>query len=140
MERAGERHPWTEPGVLRFTENTDPKTLNVLLNSATPDARYLDVRLFVDACATMPTAQPVPDALREVPTIANGDVSKDGLTLKYKLRPNIKWQDGPPLTCDDLKFTWQVVMNPHNNVITTDGYKDIREHRLHRSDTSPSFT
>ena len=48
------------------------------------------------------------------------------MTLKYKLRPNIKWQDGVPLTCDDLKFTWQVVMNPHNNVVTTDGYKDIR--------------
>ena len=42
----------------------------------------------------MQNAQPVPDALREIPTIANGDVSKDGLTLKYKLRPNIKWQDG----------------------------------------------
>ena len=39
-------------------------------------------------------AHPVPDALREIPTVANGDVSKDGLTLKYKLRPNIKWQDG----------------------------------------------
>ena len=70
-------------------------------------------------------ARPVPDALREIPTIANGDVSKDGLRLTYKLRPNIKWQDGVPLTCDDLKFTWQVVMNPHNNVVTTDGYKSI---------------
>ena len=69
--------------------------------------------------------RPVPDALREIPTIANGDVSKDGLRLTYKLRPNIKWQDGVPLTCDDLKFTWQVVMNPHNNVVTTDGYKSI---------------
>lgn len=72
-------------------------------------------------------AQPVPDALREVPTVANGDVSKDGLTLKYKLRPGIKWQDGKPLTCEDLKFTWQAVMNPHNNVVTTDGYKDIKD-------------
>jgi peptide/nickel transport system substrate-binding protein len=71
-------------------------------------------------------AQPVPDAVTEVPTVANGDVSKDGLTLKYKLRTNAKWQDGVPLTCDDLKFTWQAVMNPHNNVVTTDGYKDIQ--------------
>ena len=70
-------------------------------------------------------ARPVPDALREIPTIANGDVSKDGLRLTYKLRPNIKWQDSTPLTCDDLKFTWQVVMNPHNNVVTTGGYKSI---------------
>lgn len=122
---AGARHPWTEPGVLRFTENTDPKTLDVLLNSASPT---LDISMFAFSWTVRydGKGQPVPDALREVPTIANGDVSKDGLTLKYKLRPDIKWQDGPPLTCDDLTFTWQVVMNPHNNVITTDGYKDIR--------------
>lgn len=71
-------------------------------------------------------SRPYPDAVSEIPTVANGDVSKDGLLLKYKLRHNIKWQDGPPLTCNDLRFTWQVVMNPHNNVVTTDGYKDIQ--------------
>ena len=38
-------------------------------------------------------AQPFPDALSEIPTIANGDVSKDGLLLKYKLRHNIKMLD-----------------------------------------------
>ncbi|MDQ6933333.1 MAG: ABC transporter substrate-binding protein, partial [Candidatus Eremiobacteraeota bacterium] len=70
-------------------------------------------------------AQPIADALREVPTIENGDVSKDGKTLKYKLRPNIKWHDGRPLTSRDLWFTWKAVMNTHNNVVTTDGYKDI---------------
>lgn len=120
----GGRHPWTQAGVLRFNEIADPKTLNVLLNSATPT---LDIAMFAFSWAVRydDKARPVPDALREVPTIANGDVSKDGLTLKYKLRPNIKWQDGPPVTCNDLKFTWQVVMNPHNNVITTDGYKEI---------------
>jgi peptide/nickel transport system substrate-binding protein len=70
-------------------------------------------------------SRPVPDALTEIPTVANGDVSPDGLTLKYKLRRNIKWHDGQPLTCRDLEFTRQVVMNPKNNVVTTDGYKDI---------------
>jgi peptide/nickel transport system substrate-binding protein len=115
---------WTVPGVLRFSEFSDPKNLNVLLNSASPT---LDLSMFIFSWTVRydNNARPVPDAVSEVPTIANGDVSPDGLTLKYKLRPNIKWQDGPPLTCDDLKFTWQVVMNPHNNVVTTDGYKDI---------------
>ena len=118
------RHAWTQPGVLRFTESSDPKTLNVVLNAATPT---LDISMFAFSWAVRydANAHPVPDALSEVPTIANGDVSKDGLTLKYKIRPNIKWQDGVPLTCNDFKFTWQVVMNTHNNVVTTDGYKDI---------------
>jgi peptide/nickel transport system substrate-binding protein len=103
---------------------SDPKNLNVVLNAATPT---LDLAMFIFSWTVRfdNNAHPFPDAVIEVPTIANGDVSRDGLTLKYKLRPNIKWQDGVPLTCNDMKFTWQVVMNPHNNVVTTDGYKDI---------------
>ncbi len=122
---AGARHPWTIPGTLRWSEFSDPKNLNPVLNSGSPT---LDLAMFIYSWTVRydSKAQPYPDALSELPTVANGDVSKDGLTLKYKLRHNMKWQDGPPVTCDDLKFTWQVVMNPHNNVITTDGYKDIR--------------
>lgn len=118
------RHTWTQPGVLRFSEFSDPKNLNPLLNSASPT---LDLAMFIFSWTIRydANARPVPDAVREIPTVANGDVSKDGLTLKYKLRPNIKWQDGVALTCNDLKFTWQVVMNTHNNVVTTDGFKDI---------------
>jgi len=121
---AGGAHPWTEPGVLRFSEFSDPKNLNPMLNSATPT---LDLSMFVFSWTVRydDKGRPFPDALREIPTVANGDVSKDGRTLTYKLRPNMKWQDGAPLTCDDLKFTWQAVMNQHNNVTTTDGYKDI---------------
>ena len=40
----GGRHPWTEPGVLRFSEFSDPKNLNPLLNSASPT---LDLSMFV---------------------------------------------------------------------------------------------
>ncbi|HVR45075.1 MAG TPA: peptide ABC transporter substrate-binding protein [Candidatus Binatia bacterium] len=120
----GTAHAWTQSGVFRFSEAADPKNLNPMLNAATPT---LDLSMFIYSWTIRYDAKgrPVPDALREIPTIANGDVSKDGLTLKYKLRPNIKWQDGVPLTCSDLKFTWQVVMNTHNNVVTTDGYKNI---------------
>ena len=69
----------------------------------------------------------MPDALRKIPTLANGDVSRDGLTLKYKLRPNVYFHDGVKMTCADLRFTWRVVMNPANNGITQDGYRDIRD-------------
>ncbi|HVN69103.1 MAG TPA: peptide ABC transporter substrate-binding protein [Candidatus Binatia bacterium] len=121
---AGTRHPWTIPGVLRFSEFADPKNLNPMLASASPT---LDIAMFAYSWTVRydDKGRPVPDALSEIPTVANGDVSKDGRTLIYKLRKNMKWQDGPPVTCNDLKFTWQAVMNKHNNVITTDGFKDI---------------
>jgi peptide/nickel transport system substrate-binding protein len=119
-------NPWTRPGVLRFAENQDINTLNPVIgaNATTGD---LSMFIFSYAVRYNSKAQPVADALIEVPTVENGDVSKDGRTLKYKLRHNITWQDGRPLTCADLKFTWQVVMNPKTNVATTEGYKDIKD-------------
>ena len=121
---AGERHSWTHPGVLRIGTNYDVKSLNPVLDG---NALTLDVSMFVYSYAVRYDAsgRPVPDALREVPTIQNGDVSQDGRTLIYKLRPNILWQDGKRLTCEDLKFTWHYVMDPKTNIAVTDGYRDI---------------
>jgi len=121
----GAGNSWTRPGVFRFAENQDVKTLNPVLGAS---ASTGDLSMFIFSYAVRydDRGKPVPDAVSEVPTVANGDVSRDGLTLKYKLRRNITWQDGVPLTCRDLRFTWQVVINPRTNVATTDGYKDIR--------------
>jgi peptide/nickel transport system substrate-binding protein len=121
---SGERHSWTRPGVLRIGSNYDVKSLNPVLDGS---ALSLDVSMFVYSWAVRYDAagHPVPDALREIPTIQNGDVSKDGRTLIYKLRSGITWQDGKPLTCEDLTFTWHFVMNPKTNVAVTDGYRDI---------------
>ncbi|MEO6913840.1 MAG: peptide ABC transporter substrate-binding protein [Candidatus Baltobacteraceae bacterium] len=118
-------HSWTQPGVFRFGENADPRSLNPLIATSSVVG---DLSMFIYSYAVRydEKSRPVPDALSEIPTVANGDVSKDGLTLKYRLRHTITFQDGVPLTCKDLKFTWQVVMNPHNNSNTTDGYRDIK--------------
>jgi len=107
-------------------EAYDVKSLNPALDNS---AISLDVSMLIFSYAIRYDGKgnPVPDALREVPTLANGDVSKDGLTLHYKLRPNITWQDGKPLTCEDLKFTWHYVMNPKTNVAITDGYRESEQ-------------
>ncbi len=63
----------------------------------------------------------------EVPTIANGGISEDGLTITYKLKKAIKWQDGKPLTSGDVKFTWEVIMGKHGKYtpVTTIGYDRV---------------
>ncbi len=121
---AAAHNPWTNPARLIIGEGQDAKSLNPMLATS---AMTLDLSMFVFSYAVRydEKARPVPDALRELPTLENGDVSRDGLTLKYKLRPHMTWHDGEAVTCRDLAFTWKAVMNPHNNVVTTDGYKDI---------------
>ncbi len=116
---------WTHHDRLVFAESEDTKSLNPMLATSVT-AGDLSSFIFSYAIRYDDRARPVPDALREVPTLANGDVSKDGLTLRYKLRPNVYFHDGVRLTCRDLAFSWHAAMNPANNNITHDGYDAIR--------------
>ncbi len=116
----------SHPDRLLVSEAEDPKNLNPELASSS-SVGALSAFMFSYTVRYDNHAKPVPDAVSEIPTTANGDVSADGLTLKYKLRHDIKWHDGAKLTCNDMRFTWQVMVNPKNNVNTTEGWKDIRD-------------
>jgi peptide/nickel transport system substrate-binding protein len=114
------------PDRLVISTAADPKNLNPALASADPTLS-LSAFMFSYTVIYDNHAKPFPDAVTELPSTANGDVSRDGLTIKYRLRHGIKWHDGVELTCADMRFTWRVMMNPKNNVITTDGWKNIHD-------------
>ena len=67
----------------------------------------------------------VSDLATFTPTAANGGVSADGLTVTWHLRPCLYWSDGQPLTSDDVRFTWESVMDPGNAVASRVGYDKI---------------
>ena len=67
----------------------------------------------------------VPELASDIPTIANGGVSADGLTVTWHLKPCLFWSDGQPLTSADVKFTWQVLTDKGNAVYTRAGYNQI---------------
>ena len=48
----------------------------------------------------------------EVPTLENGGISEDFLTITYKLRDGITWSDGQPFTAEDIAFTFEVYKDP----------------------------
>ncbi|MFN3983002.1 MAG: peptide ABC transporter substrate-binding protein [Caldilinea sp.] len=54
----------------------------------------------------------VPALAVEVPTVENGGVSEDLMSITYKLQDGIVWADGTPLTADDFVFTWQYCTAP----------------------------
>lgn len=120
----GQRHPWTKPGVLRIGSLSDPDSLNPLLSAfqvSTDLSMFWAGYLFnySDANAL------VPELATQVPTLRNGGIGKDGLTITYHLRHGVQWQDGAPFDASDVVFTWYAVMNPNNNVQTRTGYDDI---------------
>ena len=56
----------------------------------------------------------VPVLLKEVPTVENGGISRDGLTYTLRLRQDAKWQDGVALNSKDVLFTLGVINDPNN--------------------------
>jgi peptide/nickel transport system substrate-binding protein len=111
---------------LRIGIQATPNTLNPLLAANTTegmiDRLLFDCLVSVDASGK----NPVPMLARVVPTPANGGISKDGLTITYRLRPNVKWQDGVPLTSEDVAFSWRAIMSDANNVISRTGYELVK--------------
>jgi peptide/nickel transport system substrate-binding protein len=41
------------------------------------------------------------------------DVSKDGLRITFHLKKNILWHDGQPFTAEDVKFTYEKLIDPN---------------------------
>jgi peptide/nickel transport system substrate-binding protein len=54
----------------------------------------------------------------EIPTTANGDISKDLLTWTFKLRSGLKWSDGQPLDARDVDYSWKI-WNDKNLIINS---------------------
>jgi peptide/nickel transport system substrate-binding protein len=52
-------------------------------------------------------------------------ISESPLTIEYKLKKGLKWSDGKPLTSEDAKFSYDLIMDPKNKIITRTGWEDI---------------
>jgi peptide/nickel transport system substrate-binding protein len=66
-----------------------------------------------------------PKLVTEIPSQENGGISADFLTITLKLRPDVKWSDGTPLTSADFKFTWEMYVAPSNTVATVTPYDTV---------------
>ena len=120
----GGRHPWTQPGVLRLADVADPDSLNPLLS--TMDLSY-DISSLIFSYLVVADARGTPtgDLATEVPSLANGGISRDGKTYTYHLRGGVRWHDGVPLTSRDVAFSWRAIVNPRNNVLHREGYDHV---------------
>jgi peptide/nickel transport system substrate-binding protein len=65
------------------------------------------------------------DLLTETPTEQNGGIKNNPFTITYKIRPEAVWDDGSPITSEDVKYTWDVIMKTKGTLSTT-GYDQIQ--------------
>ncbi|MFM2432049.1 MAG: hypothetical protein RLZZ511_3262 [Cyanobacteriota bacterium] len=83
----------------------DPATFNYALNAASPNVfGYIYEGLITENALT----NQVEPALAE-----SWEISKDKKSITFKLKENLKWSDGQPLTVNDVLFTFNsIYLNP----------------------------
>jgi peptide/nickel transport system substrate-binding protein len=94
---------------------TDISFLNSVLSSDTASNQVIAM-LFEGMLGSKPNGDLVPRLAQAMP-----QTSSDGTTYTFKLRPNLKWSDGQPLTSDDVLFTFNLMFAPE--------YKDVNSPR-----------
>jgi peptide/nickel transport system substrate-binding protein len=84
---------------------SEPRTFNYILSQEVPN---IFNRIYTGLLSEDGVTGELSPGLAE-----SWEVSKDNLSVTFKLRPDLKWSDGQPLTADDVVFTFeQLVFNP----------------------------
>jgi peptide/nickel transport system substrate-binding protein len=69
--------------------------------------------------------EPFPKLVTEIPSVDNGGLSADGKTITMKLRDDITWSDGTPVTSDDFVFTYEMAVSTNNSVTSAYPYDKV---------------
>jgi peptide/nickel transport system substrate-binding protein len=120
----GSRHAWTIPHVLRIGDFGEPDTLNPYLSQM--DVSYAVTSLVYSYLIVADDrGRLVGDLATQVPSVANGGISRDGLTYTYHLRHGVRWQDGAPFTSADVVASWRAVVDPTHLTLFRNGYDRV---------------
>jgi peptide/nickel transport system substrate-binding protein len=69
----------------------------------------------------------VPYLAEGIPTVENGGVSEDLTTITWKLKPDLLWSDGTPVTAEDVVFTWKYCADPEVGCAQLPNFGDVTD-------------
>ena len=97
-------------GELTLLQWQAPSTLNPLLSGGTKE--LLAASLILDPLAEYdPDGNLVATLAAEIPTVDNGGVAEDLMSITWTLKDDVLWSDGSAFTADDVVFTWEYCTN-----------------------------
>jgi peptide/nickel transport system substrate-binding protein len=97
-------------GQLTLLQWQAPSTLNPLLSGGTKE--LLAASLILDPLAEYdPDGNLVATLAAEIPTVENGGVAEDLMSITWTLKDGVTWSDGSAFTADDVVFTWEYCTN-----------------------------
>ncbi|MCC6804641.1 MAG: hypothetical protein IT319_17295, partial [Anaerolineae bacterium] len=90
--------------LLRSTLGGNVSTLSPVLWA---DSASIDVGQFLWAGLFYPD----PETAQPIPKLATWAISEDSLTYTFTIREDANWSDGTPITANDVKFTYDAILN-----------------------------
>lgn len=110
--------------MLRILYWQAPTILNPHFSQGNKDSSaaslILEPLLDVDAAG-----EPLAVLAAEVPSLENGGLSDDGMSVTYTLKEGVLWSDGEPFTAEDVRFTWQFITDTTAATTTIATYEII---------------
>ncbi len=111
--------------VLRFSDGLDVATLNPLLATSGNIAGLGQLTMahftHFDEHGAL-----VPELITVIPSLANGGISRDGLSITYHLRAGVKWSDGAPFDAGDVVYTVSAILNRGNNISAREAWDHVK--------------
>ncbi len=132
-------------GLLRILQWQAPTILNPHLSTGYQD--YDAARIGYQPLAGFDIeGNGIPFLAAEFPTVANGAVSEDGLSVTWALREGVTWHDGKPFASADVRFTWGYATDPETSAVTAGSFRTVADIEtpddytvvVHFSDSNPA--
>lgn len=103
-------------GTLYLSMSSDPKVINPILSS---DSESMSLEGYL----WMPLMALDPESLDFLPALATGyTMSADKKSYTFSLNPSAKWQDGSPVTAEDLRFSFETLMSKKTDAAALRSY------------------
>lgn len=105
------------PADFTFNNDDEVKTVDPAKATGQPEHRILNA-LYEGLLRLMPVEGQAPDAEGVVPLVASPgcadlpEISPDGKTYTFHIRPEARWSNGDPVTAHDFAWSWRRILHP----------------------------
>jgi peptide/nickel transport system substrate-binding protein len=104
----------TTKSIITILIGEDPLSFNAAVGDTGYDALVMHM-VMMGLTDIDPAGNVIPRLATDLPTVANGGVVADEtsgtMDVTWKLRPDVTWSDGTPVTSDDVIFTYDAIIN-----------------------------
>ena len=100
-----------EDQIFRYSKGSDATGLNPIICTTAPDNE-----VFEKICEGLyrDVTNEKGESAQEPGAAESCDISDDGLTYTFHIRPDAVWSDGEPVTANDFEYTFKLMADPES--------------------------